>query len=557
LDRIWLKNYASGVPHDIDPDEFPSIPAVFAHSVAHYGDRPAFGNLGTFLSYEEMGELVRHAAAFLQSELKLTKGDRIAVMLPNILQQPIMTFAALQAGLIVVNVNPLYTPRELEHQLKDSGATAIVVLDTFAVTLEQIIHETAIEHVIITRLGDMLRFAKGVLVNLYARYARGMSSRHNMAAAIPFQKVITVGSSLAFEPVDVQPSDLAFLQYTGGTTGVAKGAMLTHRNIIANTQQTIAWISPALTDRSETIITALPLYHIFALTANCMTFVRLGGLNYLITDPRDMKRFVSELGKVKFTGMTGVNTLFNGLLHTQGFSELDFSAFRLAMGGGMAVQRSVAEQWQEVTGTPLAEAYGLTEASPAVCMNPVDLSGYNAKIGLPLPSTHCSIRGDDGVELDVDEPGELWIKGPQVMLGYWNCPAETTNVLGADGWLRTGDITKIDREGFLQLVDRKKDMILVSGFNVFPNEIEDVLAAHPGVLEVAAIGIPDPRSGESVKLFVVKKEPALTTEQLDQYCKKNLTGYKRPSEIEFRESLPKTTVGKILRHALRPTNQGD
>ena len=552
MERIWLQCYGNDVPHDIDVDRFASIPSVFMHSVEHYGERPAFANMGTFLNYSETGELVDAAAAYLQQSLEITKGERIAVMLPNILQQPIMVFGALKAGLVVVNVNPLYTARELAHQLKDSGATSIVVLDMFTRALAEIQHETDIEHVIVTKLGDMLGLVKGLQVNLYARFSSHSGSRHNIEGAIDYRDMIATGRTLSFEPLTIESEELAFLQYTGGTTGVAKGAMLTHRNMVANIQQTTAWISPALNGQHETIITALPLHHIFALTANCLAFVKLGGLNYLITDPRDTKRFVSELSKVGFTGMTGVNTLFNSLLHTPGFSDLDFTEFRLALGGGMMVQRSVAEQWQEVTGKPLAEAYGLTEASPAVCMNPMDLPSYNGKIGLPLPSTHCSIRDEEGNELGIGETGELWVRGPQVMKGYWKRPEETLKVLTADRWLKTGDIARADSDGFFELVDRKKDMILVSGFNVYPSEIEEVVAAHPGVLEVVAIGIVDDHSGESVKIFVVKKDAALTEKELKRHCDENLTGYKRPTEIEFRTCLPKSAVGKILRRALRP-----
>ena len=557
MDPIWRNSYSPGVPHEIDADEFVSIPEVFASSIERFGARPAFGNLGKILSFAEMDALTRSVAAYLQQRLKLLPGERIALMLPNVLQQPVMTFAALRIGLIVVNVNPLYTARELEHQLNDSECTALVVLEGFTQVVEEVLQETRIQHVIVTRVGDLLDFPKSLLVNLFVKHIKRMRGRHRIRRAIPFRVARTEGEHMRLDPVHIESDDIAFLQYTGGTTGIAKGAMLTHRNMVANMQQTTAWLSQEMQQGDEVVITALPLYHIFALTANCMTFMKAGGLNYLITDPRDLPRFISELRTVTFTGMTGVNTLFNALLHTPGFEELDFSHFRLALGGGMAVQRAVAEEWESVTGRPLLEAYGLTEAAPAVCINPVDLPAYNGKIGLPIPSTECTIRDDAGTELAIGEAGELWIRGPQVMKGYWNRPKATSEVLTPDGWLRTGDIAKIDAQGFVELVDRKKDMIIVSGFNVYPNEIEDVVAAHPGVLEVAAIGVPDAHSNETVKLFVVPKDPELNKEQIREFCKESLTGYKRPKQIEFRSTLPKSTVGKILRRALRDAEGAD
>ncbi len=551
MDPIWRDSYSPGVPHEIDADEFASIPEVFAHSIERYNSRPAFGNLGKILTFADMDAITRSVGAFLQQRLKLLPGERIAVMLPNILQQPVITFAALRVGLIVVNVNPLYTPRELAHQLNDSEATAIVVLEGFAHIVEEILTETRIKNVIVTRVGDLLDFPKSLLVDLFVRHVKRMRRSKRIRRAIAFRTVLSEGDHMRIDPVHIEPEDIAFLQYTGGTTGVAKGAMLTHRNMIANMLQTTAWFSAEMRWGEEIVITALPLYHIFALTANCMTFMKAGGLNYLISDPRDMLRFVSELRTVKFSSITGVNTLFNALLHTPGFKDLDFSSFRLALGGGMAVQRAVAKEWEAVTGRPLLEAYGLTEAAPSVCINPVDLPAYNGKIGLPIPSTECTIRDDAGNELAIDEPGELWIRGPQVMKGYWNRARETREVLSDDGWLRTGDIAKFDAQGFVELVDRKKDMIIVSGFNVYPNEVEHVVSAHPGVLEVAAIGVPDEHSNETLKLFVVAKDPDLTEAQLRAFCEEQLTGYKQPKHIEFCRTLPKSTVGKILRRVLR------
>ncbi|WP_024868831.1 long-chain fatty acid--CoA ligase [Pseudoxanthomonas suwonensis] len=551
-DRPWLQSYPQGVPSEIDPDEYRSIPAVFASSVKRYGERPAYRNLGKTMTYAEVDELSRQFAAYLLGELSLKKGDRVAIMMPNCLQYPIATFGVLRAGLTVVNVNPLYTARELKHQLVDAGAAAIVVVDNFGHTVQEVLAETPLKQVITTGLGDMLGFPKGPIVNFVLKYVKKMVPEYDIPGAVRFKDALAAGKRHPLPQVDIDPGDIAFLQYTGGTTGVAKGAMLTHRNLVANMQQASAWLGANKLERGkEVIITALPLYHIFALTANGLVFMELGGLNHLITNPRDMPNFVKELKTSGFTAITGVNTLFNGLLNTPGFDEVDFSKLKITLGGGMAVQRAVAERWKKVTGVTLVEAYGLTETSPAACINPLDLKEFNGSIGLPIPSTDVCIKDDDGKEVPQGEVGELCVKGPQVMKGYWQRPEETAKVIDADGWLHTGDMARIDEKGFVYIVDRKKDMILVSGFNVYPNEIEDVVAAMPGVLEVAAVGVPDERSGEAVKLFVVKKDPSLTAEQIKAYCREALTGYKQPRHIEFRTELPKSNVGKILRKELR------
>ncbi|MGY1424732.1 long-chain fatty acid--CoA ligase [Lysobacter sp. A289] len=550
VERPWLDQYPAGVPEQIDVDEYPSIVAVLENAIANFRDRPAFANFGKTLTYAEIDTLSAQFAAYLLGELKLRKGDRVAIMMPNCLQYPIATFGVLRAGLTVVNTNPMYTARELRHQLVDSGATVLLVLDNFGDTVEEVLGDTKIKTVITTGLGDMLG-PKGVMVNFVLRYIKKMVPEFNIPGAVRFATTLKLGQKHPLPTVEVQPGDIAFLQYTGGTTGVAKGAMLTHRNLVANMQQAAAWVGTNVVPGQEVIITALPLYHIFALTANGLVFMKFGGLNYMITNPRDMPGFVKELKKVSFTAITGVNTLFNGLLNTPGFDEVDFSKLRLTLAGGMAAQRSVAERWKKTTGCTLIEAYGLTETSPAACINPMDLSEFNGAIGLPIPSTDASIKDEDGNTLATGEIGELCIKGPQVMKGYWQLPEETAKVLDADGWLHTGDIAKMDEKGFFYIVDRKKDMILVSGFNVYPNEIEDVVAMMPGVLEVAAIGVPDEHSGEVVKLVVVKKDPSLTAEQITAYARENLTGYKRPKVIEFRTELPKSNVGKILRRELR------
>ena len=551
-DRPWLHNYPQGVPAEIDPDEYRSIAAVFAASVSRYGDRPAYRNMGKTLTYAEVDTASARFAAYLLGELGLKKGDRVAIMMPNCLQYPIATFGVLRAGLTVVNVNPLYTARELKHQLVDSGAAAIVVVDNFGDTVQEVLADTPLRQVITTGLGDLVGFPKGAIVNFVLRYVKKMVPDYDIPGAVRFRDALAIGKRHVLPAIDIDPGDIAFLQYTGGTTGVAKGAMLTHRNLVANMQQASAWMGANKLERGkEVVITALPLYHIFALTANGLVFMELGGLNHLITNPRDMPGFVKELHGSGFTAITGVNTLFNGLLNTPGFAEVDFSKLKVALGGGMAVQRAVAERWKQVTGITLVEAYGLTETSPAACINPLDIPEFNGSIGLPLPSTDVCVKDDDGRMLAIGEVGELCIKGPQVMKGYWQKPEETAKVIDADDWLHTGDMARIDDQGFVYIVDRKKDMILVSGFNVYPNEIEDVVAAMPGVLEVAAVGVPDERSGEAVKLFVVKKDPALTAEQIKAYCRETLTGYKQPRQIEFRAELPKTNVGKILRKELR------
>ncbi|MGB5939998.1 MAG: long-chain-fatty-acid--CoA ligase [Rhodanobacter sp.] len=551
-ERPWLDNYPAGVPEQIDVSQYASVPAVLEEAFTRFRDRPAFASFGRQLSYGQIDEMSRQFAGYLTGVLKLGKGDRIALMMPNVLQYPIALFGALRAGLVVVNTNPMYTARELKHQLEDSGAKAIVVLDNFAAILQQVVAETEVQHIITTGIGDLLGFPKGALINFVLKHVKKMVPAFELPQAVRFRDALARGAAHPLQPVVLGHDDIAFLQYTGGTTGVAKGAMLTHGNMVANMLQAAAWIGEDLVKPGEeVIITALPLYHIFSLTANGLVFMRLGGLNWLITNPRDMPGFVKELRKSGFTALTGVNTLFNGLLNTPGFAELDFSKLHLTLGGGMAVQRAVAERWKKITGCTLAEAYGLTETSPAVCINPLDLKEYNGSIGLPVPSTNVAIWSEDGQPLPVGEVGELMVQGPQVMKGYWNRPDETAKVLDADGWLHTGDIAKMDANGYFYIVDRKKDMILVSGFNVYPNEVEDAVMAHPGVLEVAAVGVPDEHSGEVVKLFVVRKDPSLTEEALKQFCRENLTGYKRPKLIEFRDSLPKSNVGKILRRELR------
>jgi long-chain acyl-CoA synthetase len=552
--RPWLAHYPPGVPAEIDLEEFSSVVSVLEHAIDRYRDRPAFSSLGKVLTYAEIDTLSAQLAAYLLGVLNLRKGDRVAIMLPNCLQYPIATFGILRAGLTVVNVNPLYTPRELRHQLVDSGASAIIVLDNFAHTVQEVMGDSALRQVITTGLGDMLDFPKRGIVNFVLKYIKKMVPDFELPGAVRFRDALEQGSRHALPPIVCQPQDIAFLQYTGGTTGIAKGAMLTHRNLVANMQQASAWIGSAVRDGGELIITALPLYHIFALTANGLVFMKLGGRNHLITNPRDMPGFVKELSKIPFTAITGVNTLFNGLLNTPGFDKIDFSRLRLTLGGGMAVQRAVAERWKQVTGCTLVEAYGLTETSPAACINPMDITGYNGSIGMPVPSTDACVKDDNGGQLPVGEVGELCIKGPQVMLGYWQRPDETAEVIDAEGWLHTGDMARMDENGYFYIVDRKKDMILVSGFNVYPNEIEDVLAMMPGVREVAAVGVPDEKSGEAVKVVIVKKDPALTADQVKAYAREYLTGYKHPRYVEFRAELPKTNVGKILRRELRETH---
>ncbi len=551
MEKIWLQSYPRGVPAEIDPDEFSSIGDLFSRSVRQFGDRPAYINMGKGISYAELDRLSARFAGFLQGVLKLPKGARVALMMPNMLQYPIAMFGVLRAGYVVVNVNPLYTARELEHQLRDSGAETIVVVENFASTLEHVLPKLRMPHIVVTSLGEMLGFPKSLIVNLVVRQVKKLVPPWNLPGHVSFSAALSRGAAFPLEPVSVGHDDIAFLQYTGGTTGVAKGAVLTHRNIIANLQQAHAWIRPFVHEGEEIIITALPLYHIFSLTANCLTFFKLGATNVLITNPRDIPGFIKELAKYKFTAITGVNTLFNALLNNPDFAKLDFSQLHIALGGGMAVQQQVAERWGRITGKPLIEAYGLTETSPAVTINPLDLPAFNHSIGLPVSSTEVSIRGDDGSEMPLGQPGELCVRGPQVMREYWNRPEDTVHVFTSDGFLRTGDIATIDEKGFVRIVDRKKDMILVSGFNVFPNEVEDVVASHPGVLEVAAVGVPDERAGEAVKVFIVRKDPSLTREMIIAHCRESLTAYKVPHLVEFRDELPKTNVGKILRRLLR------
>jgi long-chain acyl-CoA synthetase len=549
MEKVWLKSYPAGVPAEVDYSKYPSIGALFSDSVRKYRDRPAYHNMGRTLSFGELDELAKRFGAWLQAK-GVGKGARVAIMMPNCLQYPAALFGVLRAGAIVVNVNPLYTARELEHQLKDSGAEVIVILENFCHVLQAVLPGTGIKHVVVAALGDLLGF-KGRLVNFVLRHVKKMVPAWSLPGAVRFNEVLEEGARQTLQAPEVGQEDIAFLQYTGGTTGLSKGATLLHRNILANLEQSAAWLAPFLPDRQQVIITALPLYHIFSLTANCLIMLKLGGCNVLITNPRDISGFVKELRKHQFTIFTGVNTLFNALLNHPQFSKLDFSALRCSLGGGMAVQKGVADRWKQVTGCTLVEAYGLSETSPAVCINPLDLKEYNGSIGLPVPSTEVVMRTDDLRDAAIGEPGEICVRGPQVMQGYWQCPDETAKVMTADGFFATGDIGVMDERGYVRIVDRKKDMILVSGFNVYPNEIEAVVASHPGVLECAVIGVPDERSGEVPKLFVVKKDSRLDEAELRRHCEANLTGYKRPRYYEFRKELPKSNVGKILRRALR------
>jgi long-chain acyl-CoA synthetase len=550
VDPIWLKHYPAGVPSTIDPAKYTSIRQMFEEACAQFGEAPAFTNMGATLTYAALDSQSRAFAAWLQQHAGLSQGDRVSLMMPNVLQYPIALFGVLRAGMVVVNTNPLYTARELEHQLADSGARAILILENFAHVLQEVLPRTQIRTVIVTGVGDLLRRPHGWIVNFVLRHVKRKVPRWRIAGAQDFKSILAAGASASLQSFSGHPDDIAFLQYTGGTTGVAKGAILTHRNMIANVLQADAWIRPSLPPQPERIvITALPLYHIFSLTANCLLFITLGAHNILITNPRDFPAFVRELKKFRFYFLSGVNTLFNALLHNEEFPALDFSGLRITLGGGMAVQAAVAARWKKVTGCILTQAWGLTETSPAACINPVGLD-FNGSIGLPIPSTFISIRSDDGRELAIGESGEICVRGPQVTPGYWNRPDETAKVLFGE-WLRTGDIGHFDASGFVFIDDRKKDMILVSGFNVYPNEVEGVAAEHPGVLEVAAVAQPDEASGEVVALFVVKKDPALTAAALIEHCRKSLTGYKVPKHVYFRDELPKTNVGKILRRALR------
>ncbi len=549
-EQIWLDSYPAAVSHEIDLNEYQSVYEIFHKSVQKNTTKPCFTNLGKTLNYIEVEQKVDQLAAYLQQVAGLQKGDRIAIMMPNILQNPIAIFAALKAGLTVVNTNPLYTVRELKHQLNDSGAKAIIIIENFCDTLEKVIKDTKVETVITTQLGDQLSFPKSFIVNAVVKYVKKMVPSFSLPNSVTFKQALVIGSKQSFKDTPTGHDDIAFLQYTGGTTGVAKGAMLTHRNMVANMQQASEWIKELIDEGKETIITALPLYHIFSLTANCLTFLKFGAENYLITNPRDMKGFVKELKNTKFSVITGVNTLFNGLMNTPGFEDINFNHLKITLGGGMAVQRAVAERWQAKTKSPLLEAYGLTETSPAVCINPLNSKQYNGSIGLPISSTQVSIQNEQDEILAQGEKGELCVKGPQVMKGYWEQEEETANCI-KDGWLHTGDIATMDKHGFFYIVDRKKDMILVSGFNVFPNEVEGVIASHEGVLEVGVVGLPDDRCGEIVKAVIVKKDDSVTAEDIKALCKEQLTAYKVPKIIEFRQELPKTNVGKILRRELR------
>ena len=555
MEKIWLQSYEAGVEAEIDEKRFHSIVDVFEQSVEKFGSKPAFQNMDKTLSYTETGKWVTDFAAYLQNELKLPRGERVAIMMPNVLQYPIALFGALKAGLVVVNTNPLYTPRELEHQLNDSGATTIIVLENFANTLELVLPRTQIKNVIIASVGDMFGFFKGALMNFVIRKVKKMVPQHQISGFIPFRQALKAGAAHTFQPVSIDLDDTAFLQYTGGTTGVAKGAILSHGNICANMQQAAEWIKNLLKPGEETVIAALPLYHIFALTVNLMIFTQAGSRILLITNPRDMNGFIGDMKKNRISVFIGVNTLFNGLVNQAAFAEVDFSKLKLTLGGGMATQRAVAEKWKTVTGTPIVEAYGLTEASPGVCCNPLNIPAYTGSIGLPVPSTEIELRDAEGSEVPQGQPGEMWIRGPQVMQGYWQRPDETAKVIDSRGFLATGDIAVMDEKGWFKLVDRKKDLIVVSGFNVYPNEIEDVVAAHPKVMETACIGISSEKTGEALKLFVVRKDPSLTAEELIDYCRTQLTGYKVPRDIEFRDELPKSNVGKILRRELRDSVQ--
>ncbi|MBN9428984.1 MAG: long-chain fatty acid--CoA ligase [Burkholderiales bacterium] len=556
MERLWLKHYPAGVPSDVDFTQYTSLVHMLDEAFAKYKERKAYVGFGKEISFGEVDELSRRLAAWLQAK-GLQKGDRVALMMPNVLQYPVALAGVLRAGFVVVNVNPLYTPRELEHQLKDSGAKAIVILENFAHTLQQVLAHTDVRHVVLASMGDMLGL-KGTLVNFVVRRVKKLVPAFDLPKVTRFNDVLAEGARLQFKPAALTREDVAFLQYTGGTTGVSKGATLLHRNLIANVLQSEAWVQPALHNPRkppppEQLITvcALPLYHIFALTVCCLLGMRTGGLNILIPNPRDLPALIKEIKPYRFNLFPAVNTLYNGLANHPEFANLDFSGLRVSNGGGMAVQKAVADRWLKITGCPICEGYGLSETSPSVTCNPTDTDAYTGTIGLPLPSTEVAILDDDGHPLPVGQRGEIAIRGPQVMAGYWQRPEETEQAMTADGFFKSGDIGVMDERGYITIVDRKKDMILVSGFNVYPNEVEAVVSEHPGVLEVAAVGVPDPHAGEVVKLYVVKRDPALTERELMEFCAKELTGYKRPRQIEFRSELPKTNVGKILRRELR------
>lgn len=554
MDKPWLKRYPDNVPVTINPDHYSSLVELFENAVNTYSAQTAFINMGTEMSYQKLEERSRAFAAYLQHELKLKKGDRIALMMPNLLQYPVALFGILRAGMIAVNVNPLYTPRELEHQLNDAQASAIVIVSNFAASLQKVIKRTPVKHVVITSLGQMLPRAKGTLVDFVVKYVKRLVPKYYIPGAISMRKTIRVGKKLHYVRPEVSGDDIAFLQYTGGTTGAAKGAILSHRNMVANVMQTKGAYGSLLTDGKELVVTALPMYHVFALSVNCLLFVELGGRNLLITNPRDIPAFVKELQKNAVTAITGVNTLFNALVNNEEFKKLDFSHMHLSVGGGMSVQRAVADKWKKITGLHLLEGYGLTECSPLVAGNPYDTKDYTGAIGVPVPSTDVRFVDEMGQVVGFDQVGELQVRGPQVMSGYWQRPEDTAEVLDSEGWISTGDIVRMDEEGLIYIVDRKKDMILVSGFNVYPNEVEEVVAMHKKVLEVAAVGQPHDVTGEAVKIFVVRKDKSLTEDQLIAHCRKHLTGYKVPKLVEFRDELPKTNVGKILRRVLRDEN---
>ncbi len=551
MEKPWLQSYETGVAHEIDITRYQSIIDVFQKSVAKFGEKPAFQNMGKSLSYNETAKLATEFASYLQNVLKLQRDERVVIMMPNLLQYPVALFGILQAGLVVVNTNPLYTPRELEHQLKDSGATTIIVLENFANTLELVLPRTDIKNVIIASVGEMFGAIKGSLINFVLRKVKKMVPEYRIANTTTFQTALKQGAAHTFHPVDLNRDDTALLQYTGGTTGVAKGAMLSHGNICANMMQASEWIKNLLREGEEVVIAALPLYHIFALTVNLMIFSNAGSKIILITNPRDMKSFISDMKKDRISVFIGVNTLFNGLVNRPEFAEIDFSNLKLTLGGGMATQRAVAEKWKKITGTPIVEAYGLTECSPGVCCNPLNIEAYSGGIGLPVPSTEVELRDGDGKLVQQGQPGEMWVRGPQVMKGYWNRPEDTAKAIDSKGFIETGDIAVMDEKGWFKLVDRKKDLIVVSGFNVYPNEIEEVVAHHDKVLEVACIGVPNEKTGEALKVFVVKKDDSLTKEELINFCRTELTAYKIPKDIEFRDELPKSNVGKILRRELR------
>lgn len=555
MEKIWLQSYEEGVRAEIDLTHYRSLVDLFEKSVAQYGENIAFHNMGKDLTYNEVSKLAEQFASYLQNVLKLPRGERISIMMPNVLQYPIAVFGALKAGLVVVNTNPLYTPRELEHQLNDSGATTIVVLENFANTLELVLPKTQIKHIIVANIGEMFGPIKGNLMNFVLRKVKKAVPNYRLSGSVSFKIALSQGAAHAFQPIELSREDLAFLQYTGGTTGIAKGAMLTHGNICANMMQAREWVKGCLKNGEEIVITALPLYHIFALTVNLLVFIQAGATSILITNPRDLDGFIAELKKHPYTVFIGVNTLFNGLLNKPAFTQLDFSHLKLSVGGGMTTQQAVAERWAKITGTPIIEAYGLTEASPGVCVNPLNLTTYSGSIGLPLPSTDVQLRDGQGNLVEIGQAGELWVRGPQVMRGYWNRPDETAKAIDPNGWLETGDIAVMNEKGWLKIVDRKKDLIVVSGFNVYPNEIEDVVAHHEKVQEVACIGVKSDKTGEALKLFVVKKDPTLTAEELIAYCRTQLTAYKVPRDIEFRDELPKSNVGKILRRELRDSAQ--